>query len=563
MVFNDPLRCDVAFVAPDGRRLHCNRQILSKACPLFRRMLSSEIIEGSSDDIHVQEVDPQALEHTLKFAVDGDCPLDDINVIEIWNLADRFDVKELVARCKEYCARKMRQVEGTACCFLEKSMNYDFHDPTHTCLEHICFFSDMTMSGERVLSLSPEALMALLKYNSGLAIDWAVPPLHILNLIVRWLGRDDTRREHLSKLLEASNLESMSSEDLVAALGMKIGSAQSSIRDRLLEVLSLRGQELWSRASRSPIMGSDVPRRRPVAVFHYCNRETEWVVPRDGYYYIIAFGAKGADGPQFAGGRGAVIGGGFFFENGKAVRILAGGTSARALQSATTGGGGATFVTIVGGDHGPDGPASRGSSSDPILLVAGGGGGCGVDHDGHDAELEAADTDSGKGFMPGPGEDGGAIAVKNTGLQLDENHPAGPGSTIPAIWASAPESAMLGDLISSMRIQRAISSSSTLHSPLARCMSEAELMRGLSLGRIESGSVSEGGFGGGGGSGQMGGGGGGGFYGGVGGTGGEGGRGGVSFIANHAKKPITKIGSMGNGKVEIWWGLFPPTVLDT
>jgi T5SS/PEP-CTERM-associated repeat protein/autotransporter-associated beta strand protein len=97
--------------------------------------------------------------------------------------------------------------------------------------------------------------------------------------------------------------------------------------------------------------------------FNFSSSIVQWTVPSTGYYDVTAYGAQGGGFTAYEdtqrpvsvpGGRGAVIGGLFLFEQGEVLSILAGGAGDFAS------GGGGSFVVN--------------SSTNP-LLVAGGGGG--------------------------------------------------------------------------------------------------------------------------------------------------------------------------------------------
>jgi hypothetical protein len=95
----------------------------------------------------------------------------------------------------------------------------------------------------------------------------------------------------------------------------------------------------------------------------------DFIVPTDGTYQIIAFGAQGGingrngGSPSIAGGLGAEMGGEIFLAAGSQLKIAVGGMGASGSGSYAGGGGGGSFVV--------------GPGSDGLLVAAGGGGGAG------------------------------------------------------------------------------------------------------------------------------------------------------------------------------------------
>ena len=116
--------------------------------------------------------------------------------------------------------------------------------------------------------------------------------------------------------------------------------------------------------------------------FNYSGSIVQWTVPSTGYYDVTAYGAQGGGytvqypgKPTLSvpGGRAAVIGGLFLFEQGEVLNILAGGAG-----SHSSGGGGSFVVN---------------SSTNPLVVAGGGGGTAGGDFGG---PADASITTSGK-----------------------------------------------------------------------------------------------------------------------------------------------------------------------
>lgn len=100
------------------------------------------------------------------------------------------------------------------------------------------------------------------------------------------------------------------------------------------------------------------------------------VIDADGYYKLVAIGAKAADGANHRkGGRGAEIKATFRLKRGDELDILVGATSTRNVTD--TGGAGGTFVVINGRQN-------------PLIVAGGGGGTAGESKDGADASLNEA-----------------------------------------------------------------------------------------------------------------------------------------------------------------------------
>jgi T5SS/PEP-CTERM-associated repeat protein/autotransporter-associated beta strand protein len=273
--------------------------------------------------------------------------------------------------------------------------------------------------------------------------------------------------------------------------------------------------------------------------FNFSGSIVQWTVPSRGYYDVTAYGAQGGGyinaqttngTPSVPGGRGAVIGGLFLFEQGEVLNILAGGAG-----SYSSGGGGSFVVN---------------SSTNP-LVVAGGGGGTALN-----GELwpGASITTSG-----------------NDATYVNENEQGsggtnGTGGTI----GSAPSSSLRGGAGGGGFFGNGQSHYGPAPSYAASDMYSAGGTSYLdggaggsggyyyNHGRVEGWTgptyASDGGFGGGG-QAILGGGGGGGYSGGGGGGAdmffGYSGGGGGSFLAASASNDVMRVGHIGNGQVSI------------
>ncbi|GMH41585.1 hypothetical protein BSKO_09495 [Bryopsis sp. KO-2023] len=100
--FNDADFCDVTVFGSDGEPFHCVGAVLCAQSVVFEKMLSSEMIEGTTKQIHVQGVETHVLELLLKFLHSGECIVDAGNVILVLDVANRYQVEALEELCKDY-----------------------------------------------------------------------------------------------------------------------------------------------------------------------------------------------------------------------------------------------------------------------------------------------------------------------------------------------------------------------------------------------------------------------------------------------------------------------------
>jgi hypothetical protein len=121
-----------------------------------------------------------------------------------------------------------------------------------------------------------------------------------------------------------------------------------------------------------------------LTTFNYTGALQSYVIPSDGVYTIIAYGAQGGGTLPTDGGLGGMTGADFNLTAGQTLNILVGGRGS--ISGGIGGGGGGSFVVL-----------GSGSSAQPI--VVGGGGGSGADGSGGNAGSYAF-------FSPGSGSGG-------------------------------------------------------------------------------------------------------------------------------------------------------------
>eukprot|EP00803_Ostreobium_quekettii_P004525 evm.model.scf_641.5 EVM.evm.TU.scf_641.5 scf_641:71181-72200(+) len=129
-----------------------------------------------------------------------------------------------------------------------------------------------------------------------------------------------------------------------------------------------------------------------------------WTAQSSGWYFLLARGQRGSSWLSIRGGRGAMVGGAYFMQEGDKLLVSAGGTSHTGIpmvdSAARTGsrhhahgkqhvyGGDASYIVSM--------PAAAKAKSPKVLLVAGGGGCASAHREGGQAVLEEPVDTSGR-----------------------------------------------------------------------------------------------------------------------------------------------------------------------
>ncbi|KAI1730087.1 BTB/POZ domain-containing protein [Ditylenchus destructor] len=101
--FPELLNEDVVFVV-NGNRYPGDRGLLANVSPVFNRMFNGQFAEAYKDEINIGGV--ELADHFQDFLLyiysEGICKPNPSNVMSLLELADRFDIRELVADCEKH-----------------------------------------------------------------------------------------------------------------------------------------------------------------------------------------------------------------------------------------------------------------------------------------------------------------------------------------------------------------------------------------------------------------------------------------------------------------------------
>jgi len=97
--FGDEATADVTFVV-DDRLFPAHKWILQARLPYFQSMFSSQMLEATTNRVHIKDTDPTSFGHMLKFIYCGQLP-DSFSSIasSLLPLADKYGVDQLKAAC--------------------------------------------------------------------------------------------------------------------------------------------------------------------------------------------------------------------------------------------------------------------------------------------------------------------------------------------------------------------------------------------------------------------------------------------------------------------------------
>ena len=89
---------DVTFIV-EGKRVRAHK-ILCMRCPYFRNMFRGEYVESREEEVIISEVGYETFFKLLEFLYSDHCEVNSINVVDLFQAADRFGVERLKKICE-------------------------------------------------------------------------------------------------------------------------------------------------------------------------------------------------------------------------------------------------------------------------------------------------------------------------------------------------------------------------------------------------------------------------------------------------------------------------------
>lgn len=351
--FNDPSVCDVTVYGPSNDVYHCLRFNLCLSSEIFRQMLSGE----NSKELHVHEVDTEALGHLLKFLHTGECDMTDENIIPLAAAAEMYEVHELVDLCSNYKKNHLKINERNCCYLLEDATDFGARDIAEECQEFITRNMELICARTEFLLLdfeivqgvgvhAEENLFRSQEEGAGHLCMWVVLGL------IKWMERDLPHREVLKMdLLWNLDLAPLSPEQISRICRCDIIRRSPELSMSVIDALACMSEKVPSRNS--------YPGTK-MKTFQSQGKWEKWTVETSGWYTVVAkdgLDQKPSCMKVYKGlsckieGGASSGGGAFYFSRGDEVRVITGtvpSPSCMIVKSARTGQD--QMVMVAGGD---------------------------------------------------------------------------------------------------------------------------------------------------------------------------------------------------------------------
>ncbi|CAM9846281.1 unnamed protein product, partial [Ectocarpus sp. 8 AP-2014] len=176
-----------------SREFRCHRVLFASCSAYFRALLYGGMSESETRRVELRDVTPEGFEAIMRYVYTGKVSVDAANVMDIFSLAHRFGMCELLKACAEVLDECMNCDD--VCRVLEAAEYYGHDELAAKCWDLIKDNTPRVLKSESFLELRWQQVLSLVR-EGELQVDEA----ELFKAVQAWVSRDTAeRRRHLSR----------------------------------------------------------------------------------------------------------------------------------------------------------------------------------------------------------------------------------------------------------------------------------------------------------------------------------------------------------------------------
>ena len=182
LMFNNTLLSDIKFAFPkadSNSMIPAHKYVLATSSPVFFTMFYGDLAE-TSDTVNIADYDSDVFLRFLRFIYCEEANFEDMMcAIDVWHLADKYDVPSLAKECLEYLDGNMDPVDAFDLLTYASQLNNEFLE--QTCWEVIDYNAEAIVADESFLDVQHAFLLSFVKRSSA-----RIKELSLFQALDRW-----------------------------------------------------------------------------------------------------------------------------------------------------------------------------------------------------------------------------------------------------------------------------------------------------------------------------------------------------------------------------------------
>ena len=204
-MFNNSLMSDIKFAFPNKQIIPAHKYVLAISSPVMFAMFYGGLAE-QGETVGITDCDPDIFLQFLRYLYCDDVNFQDVNnAIQVWHLADKYDLPSLAKECVDFLAAAMEPLNAFDVIPYARRFNHEGLE--NVCWEIIDYNAQEIFASESFLDLKHEYLLPFLQRSS-----LCVEEVSLFKAIDRWAAK---RCEESNMTVDGANKRSVLGEDLL------------------------------------------------------------------------------------------------------------------------------------------------------------------------------------------------------------------------------------------------------------------------------------------------------------------------------------------------------------
>ena len=215
-MYNNPVMSDIKFAFPNKQIIPAHKYVLATSSPVFFVMFYGDLSE-KGETIDIIDCDPEVFLQFLRFVYYDDANFRDVNsAIQVWYLADKYDVPSLATECVNFIDSSMDPLDAFH--IIPHARRFNHQGLEKVCWEVIDNNALQIVTDDSFLEVQHQLLLSFVE-RSSVPID----EVTLFKGVDRWAAR---KCEEASMTVDGASKRSVLGEELLKQFRFSLMSPQ-------------------------------------------------------------------------------------------------------------------------------------------------------------------------------------------------------------------------------------------------------------------------------------------------------------------------------------------------